>query len=241
MEWLTARPFAHRGLHGPGAPENSLRAILAAADRGFGVELDVRLLADGAVAVFHDRTLARLTGRKGLVERLTVPAMSPLRLLDTDQPIPLLTDVLDGVAGRVPLYIELKQEARPGPLESAVSRILRAYRGPFGVASFSARCLGWFVEREPGFARGQIAGGRCERDPLGLKRLALGNLWLNRISRPHFVSYHLGSLPHPAATRARAAGLPLLCWTARSPEDMARGLRLADNVVFEGFVPEAAG
>ena len=37
---LTARGFAHRGLHGNGVPENSRAAILAAVTAGWGVEID---------------------------------------------------------------------------------------------------------------------------------------------------------------------------------------------------------
>lgn len=54
--------FAHRGLHGAGASENSLEAFEAACQAGFGVELDVQLSRDGVAVVFHDDTLFRMTG-----------------------------------------------------------------------------------------------------------------------------------------------------------------------------------
>ena len=40
-------PYAHRGLWGKGVPENSLAAFRAAAEAGFGIELDVQLSKDG--------------------------------------------------------------------------------------------------------------------------------------------------------------------------------------------------
>ena len=40
---LTARPFAHRGLHGDGVLENSRAAFRAAIEGGFGIELDVQV------------------------------------------------------------------------------------------------------------------------------------------------------------------------------------------------------
>ena len=61
-------------------------------------------------------------------------------------------------------------------------------------------------------------------------------------------------LPHPAAFRRllgqRAAGAgavdrpqhfgcPLLTWTVRTPEQRARAARYADQMIFEGFVPES--
>ncbi len=52
-EAFTGRNYAHRGLHGKRErrPENSLPAFQAAAEKGYGIELDVRLTADGRLAV----------------------------------------------------------------------------------------------------------------------------------------------------------------------------------------------
>ena len=46
MRKLTKFVYAHRGLHckEKGLPENSLKAFKAAADAGYGAELDVHLL-----------------------------------------------------------------------------------------------------------------------------------------------------------------------------------------------------
>ena len=46
------RPIAHRGLHGPGVPENSMAAFRAAIAAGYGIECDIQRAADGtALAV----------------------------------------------------------------------------------------------------------------------------------------------------------------------------------------------
>ena len=60
---LCGRTYAHRGLHSlrNQVPENSLQAFTYAASRGYGIELDVRLSADGQVVVFHDDNLSRMT------------------------------------------------------------------------------------------------------------------------------------------------------------------------------------
>ena len=47
LAFLRRAPFAHRGLHGPHAPENSRAAVDAAIANGHGVEIDVRLSRDG--------------------------------------------------------------------------------------------------------------------------------------------------------------------------------------------------
>src|SRR6187401_1895693 len=64
---LIAKPFAHRGLHGPGRIENSRAAFEAAIAAGHGIELDVQSSADGRAMVFHDSTLDRLADGAGPV------------------------------------------------------------------------------------------------------------------------------------------------------------------------------
>ena len=66
-EKLDGVRYAHRGLHDKdqGRPENSLAAFRLAAEKGFGAELDVHLMADGKLAVVHDSSLQR--DRKSVV------------------------------------------------------------------------------------------------------------------------------------------------------------------------------
>lgn len=88
-EQLTGVRYAHRGLHAlPHAPENSLTAFRRAAEAGYGAELDVRLTADGRLAVVHDGELSRLCGRAGVVEAMTAEELARCRLCGTEEQIP---------------------------------------------------------------------------------------------------------------------------------------------------------
>src|SRR5690554_1039793 len=109
-EAFLARPLAHRGLHGPGVPENSLAALRAAIAAGYGVELDLQPSSDGVAMVFHDAALDRMTGRKGRVDGLTAKELGTLRLAGTGETIPTLRAFLDEVAGRVPVLVEIKSQ-----------------------------------------------------------------------------------------------------------------------------------
>jgi len=62
LKTLRGWNYAHRGLHGEGRPENSMAAFRAALENGYGIELDIHLLADGNLAVIHDSLLKRTTG-----------------------------------------------------------------------------------------------------------------------------------------------------------------------------------
>ena len=88
--------YAHRGLYDNhhGVPENSLPAFRAAVEKGYGVELDVQLSADGQVVVFHDDTLDRICGVHGKVIDYPLSELQQMKLLDTEETLPLFTDVL---------------------------------------------------------------------------------------------------------------------------------------------------
>ena len=99
--------WAHRGLHDKkrGIPENSFPAFRAAIEAGDGIELDVHLTKDGQLVVFHDDTFERICGRRGRVEDTSYEEMQKYRLAETKERIPLLSEVLQLVDGKVPLLI----------------------------------------------------------------------------------------------------------------------------------------
>ena len=100
--------YAHRGLHGRGVPENSLKAFELACREGKGIELDVQLSRDGEVMVFHDYTLVRMTGVDKKLCELDRSELCELALAESDQKIPTFSEVLALVGGRVPILVELK-------------------------------------------------------------------------------------------------------------------------------------
>ncbi len=67
LDWLTARPIAHRGYHDRAQRriENTLPAAEAAIAHNFAIECDLQATADGRVVVFHDDVLDRLTEPTG--------------------------------------------------------------------------------------------------------------------------------------------------------------------------------
>jgi len=237
VDWLTERPIAHRGLHAPGVPENTLPAAEAAVEAGYPVECDVRLTEDGVPVVCHDERLHRLTGRDGTVSGTLWPQLRGLTVGDSDEPIPRLRSLLRVVDGRVPILAELKCRGLPGRLEAAVADAFDTYDGAFAVQSFNPLSVLWFRRHRPGWARG-LLGGR-PRSVTPPERLVTTHLLGRRLCAPHFLAYQHEHLPARALTRAPAA-LPVLAWTVRSETGRRRALRHADNVIFEDIRPSPA-
>lgn len=249
LDWLTARPIAHRGYHdaGAGRIENTLSAIGAAADRNFAVEIDVHLSADGRVYVFHDDTLDRLTTGAGDTAGRTLAELQAVPFKAGGDRIPTLREVLTRVSGRVPLVIEVKSRftgARSTPLVDAVARELEAYRGPAAVMSFDPLIVEDFAERAPELIRGIVADAAADAEDYGAlspeERHDLATLAHHERTRPHFVSYWVRLLPNEVSRRVREDWrIPLITWTIRTEEERAIAAAHADQITFEGFDPDA--
>jgi glycerophosphoryl diester phosphodiesterase len=57
---------------------------------------------------------------------------------------------------------------------------------------------------------------------------------------PSFVSYDVGALPaSPPLALRHFFGLPLLTWTVRTARDRETAKAWADQIIFEGFDPDA--
>ena len=163
--FLFDRPFAHRGLHGPRRPENSMVAFEAAVQAGYAIELDVRVSADGQAVIFHDANLERMTESKGLVVDANAKALKNLNLGNSREGIPSLSDTLEMIAGRVPVIVEIKTCLdQVGLVEKGALPILHRYDGPFAVTAFDARTLAWFRKRQPELPRGIMWGTDIHRN-----------------------------------------------------------------------------
>ncbi len=98
--------IGHRGAAGL-APENTLRSFARAIELGVdAIELDVHL-KDGSLIVIHDDTLDRTTNGRGSIGSARLAEIRALDAGDGER-VPLLEEVLDLVAGRVAVNVELK-------------------------------------------------------------------------------------------------------------------------------------
>lgn len=244
-DWLTARPIAHRALHdaAAGIVENMPAAVDAAIVGDYAIEVDVQMSADGEAMVFHDDDLDRLTLSTGPLKALTARALKEVAFRATPERMMSLPDLLERVAGRVPLVIELKS-LLDGDTAVAVRacELLSDYRGPAALMSFDPGLVVAVRRLAPHIPRG-ITMERRYDDPewaplSNATKVAWGNLLHFPRTRPDFVAHYVKELPAPAPWLARnLLGRPLLTWTVRTEADRETARLYADQMIFEGFRP----
>jgi glycerophosphoryl diester phosphodiesterase len=230
LDWLTDRPFAHRGLHGAGRSENGMAAFDAAIAAGFGIECDVRASRDGVAFVFHDATLDRMAGRPGPVAMVEAAALDTVALPDGGT-MPRLSTLLTRCDGRTPLLVEIKADDRHVALVcAAVARDLDRWPdAPVAVMSFHPGAMRWFARRRPRQVRGLVVTQQGKARVRGAIERTLALC----LARPDFVACDIRDVPTRFSTRARARGMPVLSWTVRSQDDRARAAAHADQIIFE--------
>lgn len=243
LDWLTARPIAHRGLHDAprGIIENTASAATAAVDGNYGIEVDLQITIDGEAMVHHDDGLGRLTEGQGRLDQMTAAELMRVHFRQTDDRMLRLVDLCDLVGGRTPLLLELKSRFDGNPrLPQRVADVLDGYRGPVAVMSFDPEQMCMMRKAAPRLTRGLTAQHWSHRREPQDENSAGGLSYLSNSlrMRPQFIAYAVKDLPAAAPLLARyVLGLPLLTWTVRSEDERARAQRWADQIVFEGFRP----
>lgn len=233
--------FAHRGLHGGSVPENSLTAFELAAQKGYGIELDVQLTLDGELAVHHDASLNRTCGADRKISEMTAGEIRRYSLGETGEAIPFFHEALDRVHGRVPLIVELKTAGRRNEeLARKAYDTLRQYQGDWVVESFDPRLMRWFRKNAPQAIRGQLAydprlGGPPGK---GVGYMCLAYLLMNFLSRPDFVAYCHETDRNLSFRLARKIFRPVLvAWTVKDRTVCGQLRNQYDLQIFEGFEP----
>ncbi len=232
--------YAHRGLHDneSEAPENTLAAFKKAVDQGYGIELDVQLTKDGQVVVAHDFTLKRNCGVNLDIDTLTYEELQRFPVFKSNERIPLFTDVLKVVDGKVPLIVELKYKNGSKICEKA-DAILQQYHGDYVIESFHPQAVFWYRKNRPDICRGQLSSNYDKDGDHSPIHWAMRHLLTNFLTAPDFIAYNCRDKKALSKNICRILyGIPCYAWTIKSQEELEACRGYFDYFIFEGFIPE---
>lgn len=235
LSFLLSNLIAHRGYHSiaDSIPENSIPAFVKAIQNNYIIELDLHILKDGNVVVFHDNNLYRMTGINRNIKDTSYDEIKDLRLQNTNNFIPLFKDILDLVNGKVPIVIEFKYDVKAGILEKAAMNILKNYKGEFVVKSFSPLSVLYLKRHYPnaivGFLSSDMKSEKCF-----IKKWFLTSSFLFKFLNVDFLSYDINSLPNKNVEAFRKKHI-VLGWTVRNKDDFEKGKKYCNNLICENF------
>lgn len=234
--WLTEQSYAHRGLHGPrtGYIENSLSAFNAAIEHSFGFELDVLMCQDKRAIVIHDNALKRLTGIDQNVGDLTAQELEHLKLVGSNDTVPTLEKILNEVAGKVPILIEIKgDQHRYQEIAEAVWQDIKAYNGAVAIMSFYPQIITHFQDNYPHVVRGLVATSLNDG---GLPSHYFDESYQIQLIEDlavNFIAYDIRALPNKVTEYCQSKDIYVLTWTVRSDEQRTNAHKNTDAIIFE--------
>jgi len=242
-DWLTAQPYAHRGLHDEagGIIENSLTAFEAAISAGYGIETDVQCAKDGMPMMFHDHVLDRLTFEEGSVAGFSASKLKQAQFRGTNDKMLDLEEFLGIVDSRTPLLIEIKSRKETSlEFPVRVAQILEQYQGPYAIMSFDPRMIRVLGKRFPNTLRGLITGSfnlQYWPEISAFTRFKMRHFYYVLLVKPHFIAHDVERLKYIEPRLFRKLRGPVLAWTVRTDEKMAKAAQNADNIIFEKLRP----
>lgn len=223
--------IAHRGIQIENTIENTIPAFSLAISKKVPIELDLHILKDGNIVVFHDHNLKRLLGIDREISSYRYEELKELTFPNTKTHIPLFEDVLKLVSGKVLLVIEIKETKimnYSGYCQKIVS-VLENYPYDFVMKSFDIRIVHWFL-KHTSYITGLLIANRKGSfyDFLMQKRIIISCL------NPDFLSvdYHIAS---NSVIRDFRKKKPILVWTIRDINTLNKIKDKADSYLIEKF------
>lgn len=217
IQFLTSNLIAHRGLHSSNTIENTLPALIKAMNKNYIIELDIHILKDNTIVVYHDFSLKRLTNVNKIIEHLTYPQLSKIKIKNKYQ-IPTLKQVMNIIKGKVPLLIEIKTIDKNINFFKKIVELLDNYKGLFAIQSINPLVIEWFYKHKKEYPLGLII-----YNDLNYKLLKKYTKMID------FISIYKKHLPFK--TKKIVIG-----WTIKNLEELKKYLPLSDNLIVENIL-----
>lgn len=235
--------IAHRGLfNNQDVPENSILAFKLAVENGYGIELDTQITKDDKIVVFHDGNLKRMTGIDKMLIDCTYEELQSYRLLDTNERIPLFSDVLKVLDKKTPLIVEVKGEGRNILNTKLTVEMLRNYDGLYNMESFVPNVVYYLKKNEPDIIRGQLATdntfNKNSKNPILIKFLC-SNLLFSFLNKPDYIAYDctkVNNLSFKIVSKLYKGSC--VAWTVKSQEQYDKIKEYYDVFIFDSYIPK---
>ena len=217
IKFLKSNLIAHRGVHNLSIPENTLPAFYKCVDKKYIIELDIHILTDNTIVVYHDYNLKRLIGVNKIIESLSYAQLSKIKIKNK-YVIPTLKQVMHIVDGQVPILIEVKDMNNNSKFEEELVKILDNYKGKFAIQSMNPHVIDWFYKNRKDYVIGLII--------LNELNYKLVKKYQRKID---FISINKKQLPFKTNKL-------VLGWTIKKESEYEKYKKICDNLICENIL-----
>ena len=196
------------------------------------LELDKETIVAGILHDVVEDTV--LTDKE--IRDLTIDELRQYKLADSEYGIPTLQEVLEAINGKTAIMIELKPVNKKDKIEKIVYSLIKDYEGDIAVKSFNPFSMLWFKRHAPEILRGMLSSNFDGINMPWIYKTGIKNLWFYRLIKPDFISYNYINLPNKIVQKKN---IPVIAWTIDSKEIEVKALKVANNIVFEQYIPDS--
>ena len=222
--------IAHRGIYNNlNIPENSMKSFKRAINSNVSIELDIHLTKDNKLVVFHDDNLIRMTGTYKKIRKCMYDELKQFNLLSTEEKIPLLSDVLKLVDGKVLIDIEIKDDKRISKTCKELIKLLDNYNGFILIQSFHPKYINYLKKVRPKYICGLLitnAKGFCYN--------IMDSKIILDILKPDFIAYNKNIISCRKVQKLREK-MCVISWTIKSREELENIKKYSDSIITEYF------
>ncbi len=217
IEFLKYSLIIHRGKYNSKLVENTLPSFVKCMDKNYMIELDIHMLNDGNIVVYHDYNLLRLCGVNKIIESQNIKDLKTIKIKNKYS-IPTLSQVINIIDGKVPLLIEIKDLDSNSKFEEEIVKILDNYKGKFAIQSMNPFVIDWFYKYRKEYTIGIIVFNE-----LNLKLL---KKYLRKVD---FISINKKYLPLDIKKFT-------IGWTIKDSKQYTKYKKLCDNLICENIL-----
>ena len=170
------------------------------------------------------------------VNSMTYEELQQFCLFNSNEKIPLFSEALQVIGGKVPLIMEIKMVDGKTRVCELAAKELEEYKGVYCMESFHPLAVKWFRKHKPEVCRGQLSMNFFKEECKQESYLVLVQYLLtNILTRPDFIAYSHKGADNISRNLCRMFGATAVAWTIRTPEELKRNQKKFDLFIFEGF------
>ena len=228
--------FAHGGLNDSSKPANSLAAVVAAAEAGYGVEIDIQVSQDGVAFLLHEANAFKETGINLEIGESHSRDLENLTHLN-GMKVTTLKEVLQHISPQVPLLVDLKDTNNAKRLLKAVLPHLSARLSATAVQSFQPSVVSLAKRWQKQLAVGQLLEEANDAMTF-MKKFQTRFATSNFLTRPDFLPVYLPVIDSRMVRFwHRTLSAPLIAWTVTSETEMQFCEERGIAMIFESVRP----